>query len=155
MATKLTRPGYEKLEKELKHLKEVKRPAVIEAIAKARAHGDLKENAEYDAAREAQGHLEARIAELDDQLSDVMIIETEDIRTDAVYLGAKVSLKEQTKNMELTYTIVSKEEADFKEKKISADSPVGSALIGSKVGDIVEVTLPAGMMRYEVINIGR
>jgi len=155
MAINLTREGFEKLKKELEELKTVKRPEIIDALAKARAHGDLSENAEYDAAKEAQGLLESRIAELETKLSDVVIIDDADIDKDKVYLGASVELKDVDKNREVKYIIVSKEEADFKEGKISAESPVGRALLGKKVGEMAEVQLPAGKTRYTILKIKR
>jgi len=155
MRVKLTRAGLEKLQEELKTLKQVKRPEVIQAIATAREKGDLRENAEYDAAREAQGYLEKRIAELEDQLSHVDILDDQNIDASKAYLGATLLLKEKKSGREITYMLVSKEEADLKEKKISVDSPVGRALLGKSVGDVVEVQVPAGALHYEIISISR
>jgi transcription elongation factor GreA len=155
MPVRLTREGFEKMIAELKHLKRVKRPEIIKALAEARAHGDLSENAEYDSAKEAQHQLEIRISELESRLTDVQILDDQAIDKDKVYLGAKVSLKDLDKGKEILYTIVSKEEADFKAGKISAESPVGKQLLGKKPGDVVEIVIPAGKMRYEVMKIDR
>lgn len=155
MLVRLTRAGFEKMKAELKHLKTVKRPEIIKALAEARAHGDLSENAEYDSAKEAQHQLEIRISELESKLMDVQILDDQAIDKDKVYLGAKVSLKDLDKGKEILYTIVSKEEADFKTGKISFESPVGKQLLGKKPGDIVEIVIPAGKMRYEVMKIDR
>ena len=153
--TKLTRAGLEKLQKELKLLREVKRPSVIEAIATAREKGDLRENAEYDAAREAQAHLEKRIHELEGKLSCVDILDDQDIDATRAFLGATLLLKNLPGGKKITYMLVSKEEADFKDKKISIDSPVGKALLGKSVGDLAEVKVPAGTLRYEILSISR
>ena len=155
MVVHLTRQGLEKLQAELKYLKTVKRREVIEAIATARAKGDLRENAEYDAAREAQGFLEKRIAELSDQLSHVDIIDESKIDQSKAFLGAAVSLKDLNNNKDLTYVLVSKEEADFKAGRISTDSPVGKALLGKSAGETVEVKIPAGTLKYKIEKISR
>ena len=155
MVVHLTQQGLEKLQAELKYLKTVKRREVIEAIATARAKGDLRENAEYDAAREAQGFLEKRIAELSDQLSHVDIIDESRIDQSKAFLGAAVSLKDLNNNKDLTYVLVSKEEADFKAGRISTDSPVGKALLGKSAGETVEVKIPAGTLKYKIEKISR
>ena len=155
MVVHLTQQGLEKLQAELKYLKTVKRREVIEAIATARAKGDLRENAEYDAAREAQGFLEKRIAELSDQLSHVDIIDESKIDQSKAFLGATVSLKDLNNNKDLTYVLVSKEEADFKAGRISTDSPVGKALLGKSAGETVEVKIPAGTLKYKIEKISR
>jgi transcription elongation factor GreA len=155
MRVKLTRAGLEKLQAELKHLKEVRRPEIIQEIAVAREKGDLRENAEYDAAREAQGHLEKRIHDLDMKLMNVDIIDGQDIDATKAYLGAAVKLKDLVKDKEIVYMLVSKEEADLKHQKISVDSPVGRAILGKSVGDKVEVVIPAGRLQYEILEISR
>ena len=155
MATKLTQQGYEKLHNELRELKTVKRREVIRALAEARAHGDLRENAEYEAAKEAQAHLEHRIAQLETNLSDVVIIDRAGIDPTKVYLGAPVTLTDLTNKRELQYTMVSKEEADFSNGKISIESPVGRALLGKGVGDTVDITVPAGQLKYKIEQITR
>lgn len=155
MKIKLTRAGFEKIQEELKHLREVKRPEIIKAIAVAREKGDLRENAEYDAAKEAQGYLEKRIYELEQHLINSEIIDDRDIDASKAYLGATVKLKDLNKSREITYMLVSKEEANFKLGKISVDSPVGKAMLGKAVGDVVETTIPAGTLRYEILSIAR
>ncbi len=152
---KLTRTGFDQLQEELKHLREVKRPRVIEAIRVAREKGDLRENAEYDAAREEQGFLEKRIAELQEQLTSAEIIDDQDIDSSKAYLGAKILLKDLKRVKEVAYILVSKEEADLKQSKISAESPIGKALLGKSAGDIVEITIPAGTLQYEILSITR
>jgi len=155
MASKLTQEGYEKLRKELDFLQTTKRQEVIQAIAVARAHGDLKENAEYDAAKNEQAFLEKRIADLDDILSDSVIIDETDIDTSKVYLGAKVTLLDKKRKKEVLYMLVSQAEANFADGKISADSPVGAALLGKGEGDDVEISIPAGVLQYTVLKIAR
>lgn len=155
MTVRLTREGYEKLMAELQRLKRVRRPEVIKALAEARAHGDLRENAEYDAAKLAQHQLESRISELQSQLIDVQIIDDAPIEKDKAYLGATLHLKDLEKGGDLMYMLVSKEEADFKAGKISVESPVGRHLLGKKAGDVVEVVIPAGKMKYKILKIER
>lgn len=155
MTVRLTREGYEKLKEELKYLKTVKRQEAIKALAEARAHGDLRENAEYESAKAVQHNLETRIAELQGNLMDVSIIDHDAIDKDKVYLGATVLLQDVAKGKELKYMLVSKEEADFKSGRISSDSPVGRQLLGKKVGDVVEMVIPAGKTVYKVLKIER
>lgn len=155
MGAKLTQEGYEKLKKELVYLQTTKRKEVIEAIAKARAHGDLKENAEYDAAKNEQAFLEKRVAELDDILADATVIDEANIDSSKAYLGATLTLHDMGKDREMQYMLVSKEEASFKEGKISIESPVGKHLLGKSVGDEVEITIPAGTLRYKLLQIER
>ncbi len=144
-----------KLEAELKQLKFTDRPRIVDEIRRARELGDLSENAEYHAAKEAQVHLERKIAELEDKLSRVRSIDTDSIPTDKVYLYAKVTVKDQRDGEEIEYKIVSPEEADPDNDIISIKSPVGAALLGKAVGDQVEITIPAGTLRYTVEKIGR
>lgn len=155
MASKLTREGYEKLQKELVFLQTTRRREIAEALEKARAHGDLRENAEYDAAKNEQGLLEKRIAELSDTLSSATILDDADIDTSRVYLGATVTLFDLKNNRELQYLLVSKEEANLREGKISAESPIGEALIGKSIDDEVEITVPAGILHYKIVKITR
>jgi transcription elongation factor GreA len=150
-----TREGYEKLRKELGNLKSEKRRELSKAIAKARAHGDLSENAEYDAAKEAQAFNEKKIAELESKLSRAKFIEDENIPKDEVRIGATVKLKDLTKGEEIEYTLVSQEEADFAQGKISITSPVAIALLGHKVKQTVEIKIPAGILKYKIIKISR
>jgi transcription elongation factor GreA len=153
MPTPITKKGYEALKAELDRLKKVERPKVIEAIAEARSHGDLSENAEYDAAKERQGFIEARIGELERKLADARIVETAGRTSDTVVFGATVSLLEMEARQKKQYTLVGQDEADLKNGKISVQSPVGKALIGKRVGDQVTVTTPAKVVEYEVIDI--
>jgi transcription elongation factor GreA len=153
MPTPITKKGYETLKAELDRLRKVERPKVIEAIAEARAHGDLSENAEYDAAKERQGFIEARLIELESKLADARIIETTGRTSDTVVFGATVVLIEQEAQQKKQYTLVGQDEADLKLARISVQSPVGRALIGKKVGDLVEVTTPAKIVEYEVVEI--
>ncbi len=151
----LTQKGYEQLREELEFLKTTKRREISQAIAKARAMGDLSENAEYDAAKEAQGHLEKRIAELEDKLSRARIIENENIPTDKVYIGACVKLRDEDTEEESAYTLVSPAEADYTQNKLSIESPIGRALLGRKAGETVEIQVPAGILKYKIIEISR
>ncbi|MFC1754898.1 transcription elongation factor GreA [Thermoproteota archaeon] len=151
----LTREGHEKLVYKLDYLKKKRRRELSQAIAKARAFGDISENAEYDAAKDAQGLNEKDIAELEDKLSRARIIEDEDIPKDEVRIGATVTLKDLDSDEELQYTLVSEEEADFSQNKISLVSPVGKALLGHKVNEEVEINVPAGVLKYKICEITR
>jgi len=151
----LSREGYEKLDEELRDLKTRGRKDIAQDIAEARAKGDLSENAEYDAAKEAQGMLEKRIAELENALANARILDEEDIKTDKAYLLSRVTIYNHNVDKEVKYTLVSKDEADFKAGKISVASPIGEAILGSEVGDVVEVEVPAGELKLEVKKIER
>jgi len=151
----LTREGHEKLSEELDRLKRVERPRISKAIGEARLLGDLKENGEYDAAKNAQGYSEARIAELEDTLSRVRIIDDEDIPRDKAFIGAIVTLFDLDTQEESVYTLVSSEESNYEEGKISITSPIGKALLGHKLDDEVEIQVPAGVLRYKIIKINR
>ena len=153
MPTPITKKGYEALNAELGRLKKVERAKVIEAIAEARSHGDLSENAEYDAAKERQGFVESRINELESKLADARIIETAGRTSNTVVFGATVLLIELDAKQKKQYMLVGQDEADLKDGKISIQSPVGKALIGKRVGDHVAVTTPAKIVEYEVIEI--
>jgi transcription elongation factor GreA len=153
MPTPITKKGYEALKAELDRLKKVERAKVIEAIAEARSHGDLSENAEYDAAKERQGFVESRIKELESKLADARIVETAGRTSDTVVFGATVQLIELDANQKKQYKLVGQDEADLKNGKISVQSPVGKALIGKRVGDQVAVTTPSKIVEYEVIEI--
>jgi transcription elongation factor GreA len=153
MPTPITKKGYEALKTELDRLKKVERPKVIEAIAEARSHGDLSENAEYDAAKERQGFIESRISELERKLADARIIETAGRTSETVVFGATVLLLELEARQKKQYMLVGQDEADLKNGKISVQSPVGKALIGKRVGDQVTVTTPAKIVAYEVVEI--
>ena len=149
----LSKEGYDNLKAELNTLKSVDRPRVINQIAEARDKGDLSENAEYDAAKEAQGLLEARIAKLENDVANARVLYEADMDTSTVHLLTKVTIKNTDNGMEMTYAIVSESEADLAAKKISASSPIGKGLLGKAVGDIVEIEVPNGMMHFEVIEI--
>lgn len=150
----LTLRGSEQLKAELQRLKTVERPKVINAIAEARSHGDLSENAEYDAAKERQGFIEGKIAELEHKLVHAQIIDPSKLDADGrVVFGATVRLQDVEGGPEVEYQIVGDDEADLKEGKISINSPVARALIGKYAGDIAEVNTPGGMVEYEVIDV--
>ena len=151
----LTREGYEKLRKKLEHLKAVRRREISKEIGKAIAHGDISENAEYDAAKEAQALTEKRIAELENKLGCVRIIDDEDIPKDQVLIGATVKLKDLDSGEELRYTLVSELEADFSQGKISVTSPVGKGLLGHRENESIEIKIPAGILRYQILKITR
>jgi transcription elongation factor GreA len=144
--------GYEKLQTEVRHLKSVERPAIIDAIEEARAHGDLSENAEYHAAKERQGQIEAMIADIEDRLSRAMVIDPTTLSGDKVVFGATVHLVDEN-DKPVKYQIVGQTEADAKIGRISYSSPLGRALIGRQVGDEVEVTTPSGDKYYEIEKI--
>jgi transcription elongation factor GreA len=151
----LSKEGYEKMEAELRDLKTRGRKEIAEEIAEARAKGDLSENAEYDAAKEAQGYLEKKIAELENILATSEIIDERNIDDTKAFLLSTVTILNRKTNKEMKYTLVSKDEADFKEKKISVDSPIGQAILGKEVGDVVEVNVPAGKLELEIKKIER
>ena len=153
MPTPITKKGYEALKAELDRLRKVERPKVIEAIAEARSHGDLSENAEYDAAKERQGFIQARMKEIEGKLAEARIIDTANLSGDTIVFGATVVLLETESNQEKRYTLVGQDEADLKDGKISVQSPVGRALIGRRVGDQVQVTTPARVVEYEILQI--
>ncbi len=151
----LSKEGYEKLDKELRDLKTRGRKKIAEEIAEARAKGDLSENAEYDAAKEAQGHLEKKIAELENTLATASIIDDKDIDDTKAYLLSTVTILNKNTDKEMKYTLVSKDEADFKAGKISVESPIGQAILGKEVGDVVDVKVPAGKLTLEIKKIER
>jgi len=151
----LTHEGYEEIRKELEHLKRVKRRKISNDLATARAHGDISENAEYDAAKEAQGLNEKRIAELQEKLSRARIIDESQMAKDKAFVGATVKLKNTATGDDITYMLVSELEADFKQGKISVSSPVGKALLGHKKGEVVSVKVPAGVLKYKILDISR
>ena len=151
----LTKEKFIELEAELRNMKIDGRKQVAAKIAEARGHGDLSENAEYDAAREEQRHLEYRIAKLEETLSKTRIIDSKDIDTDKVYILSKVTVKDQKSGKKIQYQMVSSEEADFDQNKISTTSPIGKGLMGKSVGEIAEIKVPAGILKHEVIEISR
>ncbi|HEY0113732.1 MAG TPA: transcription elongation factor GreA [Allosphingosinicella sp.] len=144
--------GYEKLQNEVRHLKTVERPSIIEAIEVARGHGDLSENAEYHAAKERQGQVEAQIADIEDRLSRAMVIDPKTLSGDKVVFGATVNLLDEN-DKPITYQIVGQTEADARVGRISYNSPLGRALIGRSVGDEVEVTTPSGDRYYSIEKV--
>ena len=149
----LTAEGMNKLKEELHHMVSVERPQAAQAIAEARDKGDLSENAEYDAAREAQGLLEMRIAQLESTLSKARIIDESKIDTSKVQILSRVKLLNHNVKREVEYTIVSENEANLREGKLAIGTPIAKALLGKKVGDIVEVQVPAGLLKLEILNI--
>ena len=144
--------GYEKLQADIRHLRMVERPAVIDAIEEARGHGDLAENAEYHAAKERQGHIEAQIAEIEDRLSRAMVIDPSTLSGDKVVFGATVTLLDEN-DKKIKYQIVGETEADARVGRISYSSPLGRALIGRSVGDEVEFSAPSGDKYFEIAKI--
>jgi transcription elongation factor GreA len=149
----ITAEGHATLQDELRNLKTVERPAVIKAIAAAREHGDLSENAEYHAARERQSFIEGRIGELEDANKRAEIIDTSKLKGKIIRFGAKVKLADEDTGDEITYQLVGEFEADLKKKKISITSPLGKALIGREAEDNVEVQTPKGMRYYEIVSV--
>jgi len=151
----LTKKGYEKLSEELEYLKNFRRREISKAIGLAREHGDLSENAEYDAAKDAQGYNEKKISELEEKLSQVRIIEDQDIPHGEVLIGATVKLKDLNNGEELEYTLVSEEESDYEQNKIAITSPIGLGLLSHKENEEVDIKVPAGILRYKILKISR
>ncbi len=149
----LTADGYKKLKDELDQLRSVERPAITAAIAEARDKGDLSENAEYDAAREAQGLLELRIAKAEAVMANARIIDETKIDTEKVQILSRVKLLNQNTKKEMTYMIVSENEANLREGKLAISTPIAKAILGKKCGEVVEVNVPAGVMKFEILNI--
>ena len=151
----LTRERLVVLEQELRELKSNGRKIMAQKIADARGHGDLSENAEYDAAKEEQQHLELKISKLESTLSRAKIIEAKDLPNDKIYILSRVKLKDLKTNENFEYLLVSPEESDFEEGKISVTSPIGKALLGKVKGESVEIKVPAGILRYKILDINR
>ncbi len=149
----ITQEGYEKLRAELDELKNVRRPAMARTLERARAHGDFRENAEFDSAKQQQAILEARISQLEEKLSRARIYEPGQSSDGTARLGSTVKLKDLKRGAEFEYRLVSAEETDVKTGRISVASPVGRALLGHKEGDIAEITVPAGVLRYEILKV--
>jgi transcription elongation factor GreA len=149
----MTTDGYNRLEEELKHLKHVERPGVIKAIAEARDHGDLSENAEYHAARERQSFIEGRVAELEDKIARAEVIDISKLSGKQVMFGATVTLVDEDTDEKSSYQIVGPDEADINKKRLSITSPLARALIGKTTGDNVEVTTPNGSKSYEIVRV--
>ena len=150
-----TAEGLKKLRDELNHLKDVERPRASQAIAEARDKGDLSENAEYDAAKEAQGYLEMKIAKLEETLAGARLIDESQLDTSKVLVLSTVKIKNQTNGMEMTYTLVADGEADLASGKISVNSPIGKGLLGKSVGEVAEIQVPNGVMKFDILEITR
>lgn len=150
-----TEEGLNKLKQELHEMKTVQRPAISQQIAEARDKGDLSENAEYDAAKEAQGILEMKIAKLEEIVSNARIFDDSNIDTSKVFILSKVKIKNVKNNMLMEYTLVAENEADLKEKKISVESPIGKGLLGKSVGEIADIQTPNGIVQFEIVEISR
>jgi transcription elongation factor GreA len=149
----MTKEGYNKLIEEINFLESEKRPAISRQIAEARDKGDLSENAEYDAAKEAQGILESKIAQLKGLVSNARLIDENRISTDSVQILNKVTIRNTKNNQKMAYTLVSESEADLKQGKIAVSTPIGKGLMGKKVGEIAEITVPNGVMTFEIVDI--
>lgn len=149
----MSQEGYDKLVAELKHMETVQRPEISRQIAEARDKGDLSENSEYDAAKEAQGMLEMKINQLKAVINDAKIIDPSKLNTDTVQILTKVEMKNVKNGMKMAYTIVSESEANLREGKISVNTPIAQGLLGKKVGDVVEITIPQGKISLEILSI--
>jgi len=150
-----TAEGLKKLKEELNQLRDVQRPKASQAIADARDKGDLSENAEYDAAKEAQGLLELKISKMEEILANARLIDESQLDTSKVLVLSTVKLKNKTNGMEMKYTLVAESEADLKTGKISVSSPIGKGLLGKKVGDVAEITVPNGTLKFDILEITR
>ncbi|MCH1479439.1 transcription elongation factor GreA [Crocinitomicaceae bacterium] len=150
-----TPEGLQKLKDQLEELKTVQRPSISQQIGEARDKGDLSENAEYDAAKEAQGILEMKISKLQTVISNARLIDDSNIDNSKVYILSKVKIKNISNGMEIDYTLVAENEADLKAKKISVESPIGKGLLGKSEGDIADIVTPGGIMKFEIIEISR
>jgi transcription elongation factor GreA len=151
----MTQEGYDKLKSDLEYLARVRRKEIAHDLEVARSHGDLKENAEYDAAKESQAMNERKIAVLTEKLAVARVLDDRDIPKDKAYLGAKVLVKDLKDGQEEEYMLVAEAESDFLENKISVTSPIGKALLGHGIGDMVEIQVPAGILKYEILKISR
>ncbi len=149
----MSQEGYDKLRAEIKHLEEVERPDVIRQIQEAREKGDLSENAEYDAAKEAQGKLETKIAVLKTELANAKILDLTKVQTDVVQILSKVEMKNVKTGMKMTYTLVSEGEANLKEGKISVGTPIAQGLLGKRVGEVATINIPTGQIELQITNI--
>ena len=150
-----TAEGLKKLREELNHLKDVERPRASQAIGEARDKGDLSENAEYDAAKEAQGMLEMKISKMEETLANARVIDESQLDVSKVLVLSKVRIKNLANNMEMNYTLLAESEADLKSGKISVSSPIGKGLLGKEVGDVAEVSVPNGKIKFEILSIDR
>jgi transcription elongation factor GreA len=149
----MTKEGYKRKMEEIAYLESVKRPEISAAIAEARDKGDLSENSEYDAAKEAQGMLEMKISQLKDLVANARIIDESKLNTEEVQILNRVTIKNVANGMQMEYTIVADSEANLKEKKIASSTPIAQGLLGHKLGDIVEIGVPSGLMKFEIVNI--
>lgn len=149
----MTKEGYKKKMEEIAYLENVKRPEISAAIAEARDKGDLSENAEYDAAKEAQGMLEMKISQLKDLVANARIIDESKLNTDEVQIMNSVTIKNVANGAQMKYTIVADSEANIRERKIASSTPIAKGLLGKRVGDIVDIQVPSGMMKFEIIEI--
>ena len=149
----MTEEGYKKMMVEINYLESVKRPEISRQIAEARDKGDLSENAEYDAAKEAQGLLEMKISQLKDKVANARIIDDSKLNTHTVQILNRVKIRNTQNNMTMEYTIVTESEANLKEGKIASSTPIAQGLLGKKIGDIVEIKVPSGTMTFEIVNI--
>lgn len=151
--TYMTKEGYRKKMEEIAYLESVKRPEISRAIAEARDKGDLSENSEYDAAKEAQGMLEMKISQLKDLVANARILDDSKLNTDEVQILNRVKIKNVANGMTMEYTIVADSEANLKEKKIASSTPIAQGLLGHKLGDVVEIRVPSGLMKFEIVDI--
>ena len=151
--TYMTKEGYKKKMDEIAYLESVKRPEISRAIAEARDKGDLSENAEYDAAKEAQGMLEMKISQLKDLVANARIIDDSKLNTDEIQILNRVKIKNVANGMTMEYTIVADSEANLKEKKIASSTPIAQGLLGHKLGEVVEIRVPSGLMKFEIVEI--
>ena len=149
----MTEEGYKEMMEEINYLESVKRPEISRQIAEARDKGDLSENAEYDAAKEAQGLLEMKISQLKDKVANARIIDDSKLNTHTVQILNRVKIRNTKNNMTMEYTIVTESEANLKEGKIASSTPIAQGLLGKKIGDIVEIKVPSGIMTFEIVNI--
>ena len=149
----MTEEGYKKMMEEINYLESVKRPEISRQIAEARDKGDLSENAEYDAAKEAQGLLEMKISQIKDKVANARIIDDSKLNTHTVQILNRVKIRNTQNNMTMEYTIVTESEANLKEGKIASSTPIAQGLLGKKIGDIVEIKVPSGTMTFEIVNI--
>ena len=155
MSEYVTKETFEKMKADLHHMKSVDRPAASKAIGEAREKGDLKENAEYDSAKEAQGILEMRISKLEAVIANARLIDDANIDKSRAFILSTVKIRNKANQMEIEYTLVAESEADIKLRKISVDSPIGKGILGKKVGELADIQTPGGMMQFEILSITR
>lgn len=151
----LTAEGLQKLKDELHRARTAERQQIAEAIAEARAQGDLSENAEYDAAKEAQGHLEARIAKLEETVANARVVDESEVDASRARILSKVRVRNVKAGQEATYTLVAPQEADLAQQRVSVESPIGKGLLGKEIGDVIEIKVPAGLVKLEILEISR